>query len=108
MEGVFDLTDELVCDTFLAVKMTMYSGRPGFVHYAIPVTRKDGSTRQFGDLYNYFTKKEGFRFAIGYVLGEDGKYWTAKNQYFFFSKRKLPHWSIKESEKKLLLPKYRK
>ncbi len=108
MKQFFDLTEPLLCDTLLAIKLTRYDGRPGFVHYIIPVMRKDGTQRLYGDLYHYFTQKPGFRFAIGYYLQEDGtgKYWEGDFQYLYFDKRQLPFESPKFVAPKIILPKY--
>lgn len=108
MKKYFDLTDPLRCDTLLAVKLMRYDGRLGFVHYIIPVVRKDGSIRLYGDLYQYFLKKKpSFRFAIGYHLEEDprGDYWTAQFQYFYFSKTDPPFESIRLQAHKIFFPK---
>lgn len=83
----FDLMNELTIDTYLSVKIG-----EKFVHYIIPVERKDGSKRTFGNIYDYFTKKDGFRMALGYILTEtlDG-YWKGQTQYFYFDKKTHPY-----------------
>ena len=93
-----DLTEALMIDTYLSVKLGSK-----FVHYAIPRERKDGTLRLYGDLYKYFTQKDGFRFAIGYVLSEDKEFWYGQNQYLYFSKKEPPFLSFKESSQKLIL-----
>lgn len=103
MKDYLDLTEPLMIDTYLTVKL----GNK-FVHYAIPIERKDGTLRHYGDLYKYFTQKKGFRFAIGYLLGQDGEFWTGQNQYFYFDKKEAPFLSFKETTRKLLLLKSRK
>ena len=103
MEGkkeYIDLTEALMLDTYLSVKLGSK-----FVHYAIPRERKDGTLRLYGDLYKYFTQKKGFRFAIGYCLTEDDKFWYGINQYFYFDKREAPFLSFKETKNKLILAK---
>lgn len=94
----FDLTEPLMINTYLSVKIGSK-----FVHYAIPRERKDGTLRFYGDLYKYFTQKEGFRFAIGYILDEDKEFWYGKNQYMYFDKKNTPFYSIKETKNKLIL-----
>ena len=111
MEKEFlDLSSPLTCDTLLAVKMVMRNGKPGFVHYAIPTQRQDGSFRLFGDLYYYFSRREGFRFAIGYLMfeDEDPSFWKANYQYFYFDKNNLPFESYRKQPNSIFLPKSRK
>lgn len=105
MKVYFDLIEELYVDTYLSVKYSKEDGKTVFVHYAIPRKRKNGTFRSYGDLYNYFTQKKGFRFAIGYILEEDesGKFWKAQNQYFYFDKNELPYNSFKELKNSLFL-----
>lgn len=81
-----DLNGELPLDTYLTVKFGDV-----FVHYIIPVIRKDGTKRCYGDLFTHFTNRDKFRFAIGYVLteSEQGDYWQADMQYFYFDKKKI-------------------
>ena len=108
MAEEFDLLDTLICDTLLTVKMTRRTGGSVFVHYVIPREKKDGTVRQYGDIYKYFTGLPDFRFAIGYLLEEqDEQTWKANKQYFYFDKRKNPYWSLNDCEKILFLPKYR-
>ena len=99
----FDLTEPLMIDTYLSVKIGSK-----FVHYAIPRERKDGTLRLYGDLYKYFTQKKGFRFAIGYILSEDNEFWYGQNQYLYFDKKESPFYSIKETNRKLILLKRQK
>ena len=93
-----DLTEPLMVNTYLSVKINFK-----FVHYAIPRERKDGTLRLYGDLYKYFTQKQGFRFAIGYFLSEDKEFWYGQNQYMYFDKSKAPFLSFKETKNKLIL-----
>lgn len=95
-----DLTDALMVDTYLSVKIGVK-----FVHYAIPRERKDGTLRLYGDLYKYFTQKKGFRFAIGYLLSDDKEFWYGQNQYMYFDKNEAPFLSFKETANKLILAK---
>ena len=95
----FDLTEPLMIDTYLSVKLGTK-----FVHYAIPRERKDGTLRLYGDLYKYFTQeKKNFRFAIGYLLSEDKEFWYGQNQYMYFDRLNTPFYSIKETSQKLIL-----
>lgn len=80
-----DLTSELYLDTYLSVKFS--NGK--FVHYVVPINRKDGTKRQYGDLFKYFTQKDGFRFAKGYILEQDSSFWIGQRQYFYFDKKGL-------------------
>ena len=98
----FDLFDDLLINTYLSVKL----GNK-FVHYIIPYQRKDGTIRTYGDLYKYFTQKEGFRMAMGYMLevDETGKFWAGQNQYMYFDKNTAPHISERKLGYPLLLPK---
>lgn len=93
-----ELIEPLMIDTYLSVKIGSK-----FVHYAIPRERKDGTLRQYGDLYKYFTQKEGFRFAIGYLLSDDTINWYGQNQYLYFDKKEAPFLSFKETKKFTLL-----
>lgn len=93
-----DLTEPIMVDTYLSVKIGSK-----FVHYAIPRERKDGTLRMYGDLYKYFTQKQGFRFAIGYLLSQDKQFWYGQNQYFYFDKANAPFLSFKETKEKLIL-----
>ncbi len=105
MENI-DLTNPIPFDTMLSVKLMKPNGKTIFYQYIIPRTRKDGSERLFGDLYFYFTKKEGFRFAIGYLMTEDKNLdlWIGQNQYFYFDKKKEPQLSFKKTNP-LYIPK---
>ncbi len=102
-KNYLDMTDPLMVDTYLTVKIGVK-----FVHYAIPRKRKDSTLRLYGDLYKYFTQKEGFRFAIGYLLSEDNEFWYGQNQYFYFDKNNAPFLSFKETANKLILIKSQK
>lgn len=93
-----DLTEPILVDTYLSVKIGSK-----FVHYAIPRERKDGTLRMYGDLYKYFTQKQGFRFAIGYLLSEDKEFWYGQNQYMYFDRLNAPFLSFKETKDKLIL-----
>lgn len=97
-KSYLDLTDELLVNTYLSVKIGTK-----FVHYAIPRERKNGTVRLIGDLYKYFTQKKGFRFAIGYILSEDKEYWYGQNQYLYFDRKEAPFLSFKETKEKLIL-----
>jgi len=92
----FDLNSDLICDTLLLVKMGSK-----WVEYVIPIKRKDGSTRTYGDLYHYYSNITDFRFAKGYVLGESLIYdaYTYKHQYMYFSKEELPYFDNRELSK---------
>ena len=64
----FDLMEDLWFDTYLVVKYA--SGK--LVHYNVPLfNSKKNRVRTYGDLYSYFSNREGFRFAIGYIRKED-------------------------------------
>ena len=95
----FDLFTELPVDTFLVVKFGSK-----FVKYNVPIERKNGSKRTFGNLYDHFTKREDFRFAIGYIRGEtlDG-YFSGQTQYFYFDRRTAPYLKSKRLDYPLLL-----
>jgi len=95
-----DLMSELYLDTYLSVKFS--NGK--FVHYVIPVLRKDGTKREYGDLFKYFTQKENFRFAKGYILEQDSSFWMGQRQYFYFDKKGL-EMSVKILSSPLILPK---
>ena len=84
----FDLTTNLYLDIYLSIKINTK-----FVHYIIPKQRKDGTFRQYGDLYKYFTQKEGFRMALGYNLSETlcGKFWKGQTQHLYFDKKTAPY-----------------
>lgn len=100
MENGIDLTSELYMDTYLSVKFS----NGVFVHYIIPILRKDGTKRMYGDLFKYFTQKDGFRFAKGYILEDDNAYWMGQRQYFYFDKNGL-EMSVKILDSPLLRPK---
>ena len=105
-DSPFDLTDSLLMDTYLVVKYS--SGK--MVHYNVPkFNRKKNRDRTYGDLYHYFSNREGFRFAIGYIRHEDesGKFWKAWQQYFYFDKSTLPYMAVKALKFPLLLAKKR-
>jgi len=82
----FDLNDGLMVDTYLTVK---YGNK--FVHYNIPKIKANGFDRTYGDLYWFYTSKPDFKMAIGYVRGEEGAFWTAEKQYFYFDKIQMPN-----------------
>jgi len=84
----FELFQPLYIDTYLSVKL----GNK-WVHYIIPVVRKDGTTRTYGDLYKYFTQKKDFRMACGYILQETlcNKFWKGQIQYLYFDKNRAPY-----------------
>lgn len=107
VKNFYDLTSELLADTLLAVKYQKSDGQKVFVHYAIPIMRRNGTKREFGDLYKYFTSKVGFLFAIGYVMQEDRtmKFWRANHAYFYFDKKNLPFESFRSQKNAILLPK---
>lgn len=88
----FDLSEELYFDTWLSVKYTNSKGGVSWCQYQIPILRKDGTKRLFGDLYYYFTRKEGFRMAIGYFIKTD-LYGISQRggQYFYFDKKRTPY-----------------
>lgn len=89
-----DLSDALQVDTYLIVKFGN-----NFAHYGVPRERKDGTLRQYGDLYTYFTKQKDFRFAMGLLLKDEGDFWSGVNQYFYFDKKEFPHLHFKETIK---------
>lgn len=105
-ENELDLTTELLHPVWLAVKYTnpkAYNGQ-SWCNYIIPIERKDGTKRCYGDLYTYFTNNKDFRFAIGYYLEESEctMYWKAQNQTFYFAANRTPYLTGKRLEKPLL------
>lgn len=82
----FDLNDGLMVDTYLTVK---YGNK--FVHYNIPKIKYNGYPRTYGELYFFYTSKPDFKMALGYARNEDGDYWTAQQQYFYFDKVQAPN-----------------
>lgn len=82
----FDLTTAIMVDTYLTVKFGLKH-----VHYSVPKIRNNGTARTYGCLYHHFTKRDDFKFAIGYVRGEDSEYWTGQVRYFYFDKNTPPY-----------------
>ena len=95
-----DLTAALPVDTYLTIKFGLK-----WVHYNIPRMKRNGEFRTFGDLYHFYTTKPSFKMAVGYIRSEDGDYWTAQTQYFYFSKVDMPYLVERRLEKKLVLKK---
>jgi hypothetical protein len=96
----------LAYPTWLAVKFShRATGKPVWVDYIVFPQRKDGTFRHYTEIYNYFVGKEGFRFAIGYVLEEGENYYSAQTQYFYFDKKELPYYSAKRIEQPKIRPK---
>ena len=95
-----DVLSQLPLDTLLVVKFG-----DKFVKYNVPREGKKGPVT-FGKLYDHFTKRKDFRFAIGYISGEtlDG-YWSGQTQYFYFSKKDVPYLKCKTLNSPLLLKK---
>lgn len=93
MSNHIDRTNDLPCNIWLSVKYTNNENPRGFswCNYQIPVQRKDGSYRSYGDLYFYFISKKGFRMAMGYILEESDckMIWIAYKRIFYFDKVKL-------------------
>jgi len=105
MPNYFDLSNSLLADTILCVKYTSASGAPVWVHYNIPLNRSNGSERSFGDLYTYFSNKEGFRFAKGLIRLEEGEFWKGISQYFYFSKEEPPHMDVRQFKSPIYISK---
>ena len=82
----FDLNDGLMVDTYLVVKYGIK-----FVHYNIPCIKANGEARTYGELYWFYTSKPNFKMAMGYVRKDDGEFWTAQKQYFYFDKIQMPN-----------------
>jgi len=105
---ISNLLEELPVDTFLSVKMERKekNGKTLFVNYIIPRQRKNGTIRNYGDLFFYFSKSDRFRFARGYILEEswDKSSWMASKQYFYFD-RKNVSLEPKEINQQLFHPK---
>ena len=98
----FDLQDPLMFDTYLTVKYGLK-----WVHYNVPITRNNGTSRTYGDLYTYFTNQPDFKMAIGYIRNDSpcNQYWTAKARYFYFDKNQAPHLASKVLTTPLILKK---
>jgi len=89
--GEVDLLDVFHFDTFLSVKMDRKGGNGTlFVNYIIPIERKDGTRRNYGDVIFWFRKEPRFRFARGFILSEtaDKSLWMAEHQYLYFDRKR--------------------
>lgn len=89
--GDVDLLDTLHFNTFLSVKMDRKEGIGTiFVNYIIPIGRKDGTERLYGDVILWFRKQPRFRFARGFLLREtaDKTTWMAEHQYLYFDRKR--------------------
>jgi hypothetical protein len=102
-----EMLSQLPHDTFLNIKYEN-NGLVSWCKYWIPTNRKDNTPVLFGELYQYFSQKAGFKFALGYIglHDPDGKHYIAYTQYFGFTKTEPPHFSVKKLEHALILPKY--
>lgn len=98
MKDFLDLTEPLMLDTYLIVKFGQK-----FCHYALKREKKNGELRRYGDLWKYWPQQKDFRFAIGLGLGEEGEFWTGKNQHMYFDAKEPPHLIFKETQKFILL-----
>ena len=99
-----DTMSQLPCDTMLNIKYNT-NGKIAWCKYHIPTVRKNGTPVLFGELNQYFTAKDGFLFALGYVSYDDpdGRFYLAKRQYFGFTKNEPPHFNFKDLEHDLVL-----
>ncbi len=101
-----EMVSQIAMDTILNIKYEN-NGTASWCKYFIPMVRKDGTPVLYGELYYYFSKKDGFKFGLGYYAAEDPdrRHYLARTQYFGFTKAEPPHWSIKQLERALIVPK---
>lgn len=100
-----DLMSQITCDTLLSVKYQKPNGSTTFCKYWIPQFRKDNTPILFGEIYAYFSSKEGFIMGLGYIGHIDitGEWYEGQTQYFGFTKAQPPHERFKQLDNALIL-----